>query len=558
MNAPDAAIKPQPEEVQLPGLILDLLKKRGYTSAEEIKRFLEPDYTQDLADPYLMKGMDAAVKRIISAIKHKQAVVVYGDYDVDGVSATTLMMELLEIHGLKPTAYIPNRYDEGYGINREALAKLKEQGADLVISVDCGITSVAEAKWARQNKLDLIITDHHEVPEITPEAVAVINPHQPGDDYPFKQLAGVGVAFAVARALQQRTGLPLAGQEKWMLDLVSLGTVCDVMPLVGENRTMVKFGLVVLRKTRRVGLVALAQSAGLTLSDVRAYHLGFVLGPRLNAAGRLEHALSSLELLRITDPLEAQRLAFKLEELNHQRQLEQARVLSEADALAASHGDDPVLVLSDSSWPHGVVGIVASKLAEKWQKPTLLLQEMGELAKGSGRSARTYNLIEGLQASRDLFTKLGGHNFAAGFTLPVTNIPLLRQSLGAHFESLSETLPDQSQREAELELEDIGEVTWDMYSVLGQLEPFGSGNPQPVFGASNLKLINAHAIGSAKQHLKLKLAGPSGLVFEGIGFNIAEKYPNLRTGQFVDAVFYIEKNEFNGRSQLQLVLLHLQ
>lgn len=558
MNASAAALPPQPEEVQLPGIIRDLLKKRGYTTAEDIRRFLRPDYTSELADPFLMTGMEAAIDRIEQAIKAKQLVAVYGDYDIDGVTSTTLMMEVLEMHGLKPIAYIPNRYDEGYGINLEALGKLKEQGVDLVISVDCGITSAAEAKWTKENGLDLIITDHHEVPEVLPQAVAVINPHQTGDKYPFKHLAGVGVAFAVARALQQRTGLPEAGREKWLLDLVALGTVCDVMPLTGENRTMVKFGLVVLRKTRRVGLVALAQSASLNLSEVRAYHLGFVLGPRLNAAGRLEHAASSLDLLRTKDPLEAQQLAFKLEELNHRRQLEQARVTVEADALAEQYGDDPVLVLSDPSWSHGVVGIVASKLAEKWQKPTLLLQEMGDLAKGSGRSARTYNLIEGLQAARPLFTKLGGHHHAAGFTLPVTNVPKLRQQLSEHFQAMAASLPPQGLREAELELEDISEVSWDLYTMLEMLEPFGSGNPQPVFGANKLKLIDANAIGADKKHLKLKLAGPSGLISEGIGFNLAEKYPNLRTGQFVDAIFYIEKNEFNGRSALQLVLLQLQ
>lgn len=544
--------------MQFSGIIRNLLKKRGYETDEEIKRFLNPDYSVDLADPFLMNGMDAAVKRILQAIENKEKVAVYGDYDIDGVSSTTLMMEVLESHGLEAFSYIPNRYDEGYGIHVDALQQIKDRGATLVISVDCGITSVTEADWAQQNDLDLIITDHHEVPEVLPQAIAVINPHQPDDKYPFKQLAGVGVAFAVARALQQKTGIPAAGQEKWLLDLVALGTVCDVMPLVGENRTMVKFGLLVLRKTRRVGLVALAQSAGVELSDLRAYHLGFMLGPRLNAAGRLEHAASSLELVRSKDALAAQQLAVKLEELNHQRQLEQARVTTEADAQASEYAEEPVLVLSDPGWPHGIVGIVASKLAEKWQKPTLILQEMGELSKGSGRSARGYNLIDGLRASRDLFTKVGGHHHAAGFTIPTANLDALRQALAADVTALEATLPAQAAREAEVELDDLADVNWELYGSLEQLEPFGNANSQPVFGANGLKILDVSAIGGNKQHLKLKLAGADGFIAEGIGFNLAEKYPNLRSGQQIDAVFYIEKNQFRGRSSLQLVLLQLQ
>ncbi|HSX41249.1 MAG TPA: single-stranded-DNA-specific exonuclease RecJ [Candidatus Saccharimonadales bacterium] len=547
-----------PDELQIPTLVRDLLRKRGLTDEAETRRFLEPDYLRDLADPYLMTGVEAAAQRIAEAAAKKQNVAVYGDYDVDGIVATALMKEVLEMQGLQPITYVPDRYEEGYGLHLEALKQLKADGIDLVVTVDCGITSVAEAAWARKNGLDLIVTDHHDVPEVLPQAVAVINPKQSGDKYPFKELAGVGVAFTVARGLQKLTGKPPEGHEKWLLDLVAMGTICDVMPLVGENRVLARFGLLVLAKTRRVGLVALAQSAGIDLDKVKAYHLGFMFGPRLNAAGRLEHANLSLDLVTTKDPIAAQQMAFKLEELNAQRQMEQQRITDEADAQAAAQSDDPVLVLADPGWSHGVVGIVASKLAEKYHKPTLILQVMGESAKGSGRSAGGYNLIEGLRSAEGLFHKLGGHHHAAGFTLPTASLEALRQALTQHHGSVASGLAARSSREAELPLEDLAELDWQLFSAIEMLEPFGSGNPQPTFGADKLKVISVDTVGQRKNHLKMKLAGESGIPYEGIGFNLTEKYPNLKSGQIVDAVFFLEQNQFNGRSSLQLVILQIQ
>ena len=543
---------------QLPPLIRDLLRKRGLTDPAAIAAFLAPDYASGLGDPALMTDMNKAVARILKAAKQGEKVAVYGDYDIDGIASTTLMLELLQLQGLQPLTYIPDRYDEGYGIHIKALEELQQQGVTLVVSVDCGITSLAEAAWAKEHGLDLVITDHHDVlPEI-PAAVAVVNPKRLGDTYPFKDLAGVGVVFALARALQHKTGLPAVGQEKWWLDLVALGTVCDVMPLVGENRTLVSFGLVVLRKTRRVGLVALAQSAGLELADIKAYHLGFMFGPRLNAAGRLEHANYSLELVLTKDPVEAQALAFQLEEMNHQRQLVQERIMQEADAAAEAYSTDPVLVLADASWQHGVVGIVASKLAEKWQKPTLVLQIMDDQAKGSGRSAGGYNLIDGLRSRADLFTRLGGHHFAAGFTLPVENIDELRTTLNAHYLEVEPELAPTSQREADIQINDSADINWDLYNSLSLLEPYGNANPEPVFGLGKLKIIEVTAVGKTKQHLKLKLASEAGTIHDAIGFGLTEKYPNVKAGQAIGVLCYLQKNDFQDRSSLQLVLLSIQ
>jgi single-stranded-DNA-specific exonuclease len=558
MNAQEKATASKPAAGEPPVLVRDLLRKRGLVDDAAVAAFLQPRYEGSLGDPLLMTDMSAAVDRILQAVKQREMVAVYGDYDIDGIASTTLMLETLQQLGLEPLSYIPDRYDEGYGIHIQALEQLVAQGVTLVVAVDCGITSIQEAAWAREHQLDLIITDHHEVPAQLPEAAAVVNPRRPGDRYPFKDLAGVGVAFALARALQQCTGIPATGREKLLLDLVALGTVCDVMPLVGENRTLVHFGLLVLRKTRRVGLVALAQSAGLELVDLRAYHLGFVFGPRLNAAGRLEHANFSLELMTTKDPIDAQALAFQLEELNHRRRLEQDRIFAEADTQAEAMSAEPVLVLADSSWSHGVAGIVASKLAEKWQKPALVLQILGDEAKGSGRSAGGYNLIDGLQTHGELFTRLGGHHFAAGFTIPATNLADLQAGLGEHYHQVAATLPPSVSRQADIEVDDLSSLDWPAYHALELFEPCGNGNPQPVLGLSKLKVVAADAVGASRQHLKLKLASPAGAVAEGIGFSLVEKSPSLKIGQLVDVLCYLQKNQWNDRSTLQLVLIAVQ
>ncbi|TAK88868.1 single-stranded-DNA-specific exonuclease RecJ [Patescibacteria group bacterium] len=543
---------------ELPPLVRDLLRKRGIEGEEAIDRFLRPDYHRDLADPFLMTDMTKAVERLQRAIVAGEKVAVYGDYDIDGVSSTALMVEVLEAHGLEPLSYIPDRYKEGYGVNQAALEQLAAQGVTLVLTVDCGITAVAEAAWAAEHGIDMVITDHHEVPDQIPQAVAVVNPKRPGDEYPFKELAGVGVAFALVRALQSRTGMPDVGQEKWLLDLVALGTVCDVMPLVGENRALVKYGLVVLQKTKRVGLVALMQSAGVEPESLRAFQIGFVLGPRLNAAGRMEHANFSLELLLTKDPIVAQQLAFQLEELNHQRQLEQQRIFEEANALAADYASDPVLVLADSSWPAGVVGIVASKLAESWGKPALVLELRDGVAKGSGRSAGGYPLIDGITANAELFDRFGGHAGAAGFTLPADNINLLRQGLNEHFLEVEPELEVTNDRVADIDLDDANQLNWELYHALAQLEPFGQGNTQPVFEVRNLKVVSLDTIGKNQQHLKLRLASPEGLIFESVGFNLAQDYPNLRSGQEVAVHALLEHNQYQGKSTLQLVLKGIQ
>jgi single-stranded-DNA-specific exonuclease len=518
--------------------------------------FLFPVYERDQHDPFLLTDMDAAVARIMLAAERHERVVVYGDYDIDGITATTLMVEALRALGLSPDSYIPDRFEEGYGINEAALAKLKAGGADLVLSVDCGITSVTEAAWARQNGLDLIITDHHSVPEHIPEAVAVVNPKRPGDAYPFKDLAGVGVAWKLAQALQARSGRPQAGQEKWWLDLVALGTVCDVVELTGENRMLVSFGLKVLRQTRRPGIRSLAAVGGVDVSALNARHLGFVLGPRMNAAGRLEHASSSLELMLTTDESRAWQLAEELDTVNQRRRATQDQVLEQARAQVQAMPGDPVLVVAGEDWSQGVVGIVASRLVEECGKPALVAQVLGDHAKGSARSVAGFNMVEALRANAELLTKFGGHYHAAGFTIPTANLDRLRDGLGAYFRE--NAIAGGADREpADVKLADLAQLSLGLVDELELLEPHGRGNPKPVFEMSKLAAATVERIGKDGQHLRLTLADGAGRRLAAVGFGLAEHHQKLAAGQSVAVAGILNKNEFRGNISLQLVLSHI-
>ena len=540
----------------IPLVVQQILSGRGMAPAE-METFLYPDYDRHLHDPFLLTDMEPAVARIMLAAKNGERVAVYGDYDIDGITASAVLIETLAHLGLQATSYIPDRFEEGYGINLEALVKLKNDGFKLVISVDCGITSVSEAAWARINGLDLIITDHHSVPDVIPEAIAVINPKQPGDIYPFKDLAGVGVAFKLAQALQQRSGKPEAGQEKWLLDLVALGTVCDIVGLVGENRVLVSWGLKVMARTRRPGLRALALVGGVEISRIDAGHLGFVLGPRMNAAGRLEHAARSLELVLTSDASRAAEIASELDRLNQTRRAAQASAFAAADAMAAKYAGDPVLVLADSDWNHGIVGIVASKLVDKWHKPTLVMQKMGPNTKGSARSTSGFNMVDGLRAVSHHLTKFGGHYYAAGYSLPTSQIDELRVDLNAYFAEAGHSQSERPVAQAEITLAGLGEANQGLFDDLALLRPYGAMNPQPLFGLSKLTIVRAERMGADKRHYRLELSDEQGVTAEAVGFGLVERLPNLAVGQCVRACLQLNTNEWQGRTRLQLNLVEL-
>lgn len=540
----------------VPEIITGILTRRGL-SPQEIDRFLNPDYEQDLHDPFLMLDMELAVERILAAAARGERVAVYGDYDIDGITASGVLLEAFAMLGLQAESYIPDRFEEGYGINRAALQTLKERGYDLVVSVDCGITSVKEAAWARENGLDLIITDHHSVPEVLPEAVAVINPKRPGDPYPFKHLAGVGVAFKLVQALQKRTDAIGPGQEKWLLDLVALGSVCDVVELLGENRALVSFGLKVLRKTRRPGIEALALVGGTEAAKLTSHHLGFVLGPRMNAAGRLEHAARSLDLMLTKDPVVAADIAGELDALNSKRRDDQARIFSEADAMAEAYADDPVLVLADPGWSHGIVGIVSSKLVEKWKKPVLVMQILGETSKGSARSVPSFNVVEGLRAVSHHLIKFGGHFYAAGYTLRTDDIPAFRRDLNEAFRTMGGRTGEEERLEVDAELGSLSEANFLLLEALDRLEPHGAANPRPILRAANLTISECRRIGADGRHLRLGLSDGQAQV-GAVGFGLAERYPHLAPGLRVDTAFRLERNEWRGRVSLQLNLCEVR
>jgi single-stranded-DNA-specific exonuclease len=541
----------------VPELVARILAARG-VEPEEMERFLWPEYGSDMHDPFLMTDMAKAVERILLAAERSEHVVIYGDYDVDGITASAIMIEGLLALGLVAESYIPDRFEEGYGINLEALEELKARGVDLVVSVDCGITSVKEAAWARENGLDLVITDHHAVPAVIPAAIAAVNPKRPGDAYPFKELCGAGVAFKLVQALQQRSGKPVAGQEKWLLDLVALGTVCDVVPLVGENRMMATYGLKVMRKTRRVGLRALAEVGGVKIEQITSENLGFALGPRMNAAGRLEHARNSLELMLTKDPARALAIAHELDGLNRKRRATQDAIFEAADKLAEGYAGDGVLVLADKDWSHGVVGIVASKLMEKWQRPVLVAQILGEFTKGSARSVKGYSIVDGLRANAGVLEKFGGHFFAAGFTLKTDKLDEFRVGLNEHFAGETEAIAAAVEEiRADLEVEDLGSIDWQLLAELELLEPFGSGNPRPLLEVKSLQVNRLSRVGSEGKHLRLGFVDAHGKHLAGIGFGLGTRYNGLSEHDTVGMRGYLNKNDYQGNTTLQLMVKEL-
>lgn len=538
------------------GIFEELLKTRGFDGRAR-ERFLNPDYAAYKHDPFLLPDMEKAVARIIQARDEKEKVVIYGDYDIDGLTATSVLLDALPRFGVDVGAFIPNRFVEGYGLSSDAISTLAENGAELIITVDCGSLSFAEIDHANSLDVDVIVTDHHNVAPEMPAAVAVINPKRPDHDYPFIDLAGVGVAFKLIQALQKRMdGLP-EGHEKWLLDLVAFGTVCDVVSLEDENRANVFWGLKVMQKSRRPGLKALAAVAGVELKDVHARHLGFVLGPHLNASGRLETAMRSLDVLTAPDGPAALSAAQVLREMNLERRANQDVIFKAAREQAEYFTDDPVLVLSHPDWSHGIIGIVAAKILETYKKPTYVLQEMGEQTKGSARSYGDFSAADAIRAAEQHITKGGGHKLAAGVTLPTKNIAEFRHAVNDYYRSLK--LKDQLKHldpKADVSLEMFDGITEELLDLLALLEPCGKGNPQAVFHFKNIHVANRREMGDTKTHLKLTLADEGSGFFDMIAFGKAQEI-TVQPGEAVEAWCQLDINEWNGRRSVQGKLLKL-
>lgn len=549
---------------QLPNIFLEILKVRGLNNPEAQRAFLNPNYDA-LADPLLLPDMQKAVQRIAKAKKNKEHVVIYGDYDIDGLSATALLHEALGKFGLDVSTFIPSRFSDGYGLAGEAIDRLASGGATLLITVDCGSASIAEVAHAKKLGVDVIITDHHTVGETLPEAVAVINPKRADHDYPFRDFSGVGVAFGLVRALQAHfnkdpstgSGLPF-GQEKWLLDLVALGTICDIVSLTGENRMLAYWGLKVTGKTRRPGLKALMAVAAIEPRELTARSLGFGLGPRLNASGRLETAQLSLDLLTTNESLEALKIAGQLQAMNLERRVQQQKIVTQAKEQAERYKDDPVLVVSDPDWSHGIIGIVASKLMETYHKPVFVLQELGEEAKGSARSFGDFSLAQAVQKNKKLLLKGGGHDAAAGVTLLTKNIDSFRRSLNDYYASLKLSAQAELLKATpDLVLGLFEAVDEALVEQLAQLEPFGNDNPEPRFGFENLLVVDVRTMGDKKQHVKLKLKDAQGRTLSMLAFS-APAHFFVEVGERVNVCCSLNINEWQGSRSVEGRLLELE
>lgn len=540
-------------------LVESVLAARGLTDKISRETFLHPDYTMFRHDPFLLPDMAAAVDRLVEAKRKDEQVVIYGDYDIDGLTATSVLLDSFEKFGIRAHAFIPNRFVEGYGLSSDAIERLVNDGAQLIVTVDCGSLSHKEIDRANELGADVIVTDHHSVAETMPAAVATINPKRPDHKYPFIDLAGVGVAFKLVQALQTKLdGLP-AGHEKWLLDLVALGTVCDVVELKDENRANVYWGLEVMKKTRRPGIRALMAVSGVTPQTLVARSLGFGLGPRLNAAGRLETARLSLDLLTATDGQQALLLAQKLDIMNAERRTEQDRIFKQAVVQAEERASDPVLIVSDPSWSHGIIGIVAAKLLERYYKPAFVLQELEDgTAKGSARSFGEFSAVDAIRATEQHLIKGGGHKLAAGVTLESVNIIAWRDAMTLHYRSLK--LENQTrfmEPTADVSLDDFS--LWNVAEIesLDALEPFGMGNHQPIISVEPLTVASRRTMGAENQHVKYGLADKNGERRDFVAFNMAEKF-TAEPGETVRIWAEPSINEWRGARNAEGRLLRLE
>ena len=547
-------------EAGLTSLQAQLLINRGISDPGEVELFLHPRLA-NMADPMLFKGMGDAVLTILEAIEGRKKITIYGDYDADGLTATALLLNFFSGLGVPASCYIPNRLKEGYGLNKEAIRQIAQNGTGLIITVDCGISNSEEIALAKDLGVEVIVTDHHQVPEGFRALCPVVNPHQPGCAFPFKDLAGVGLAFFLAvsiRAALRKKGWftkrPVPDLREY-LDLVALGTVSDRVPLLDQNRILIKGGIEVMAKSRWEGIRALKRVSGVGDTDITADNLAFRLGPRLNAPGRIGDPAAGIQLLTVEEPLLAEDLAFQLNNANNERQGLERRILTQIEELIRA-GKEPVdariLVMAGEGWHKGVLGIVASRLVERYHRPSLVMTVEDGMAVGSGRSIDGFNLYDALGHSSHLFEKFGGHSHAAGFTLPANNVEILKSELeGLAGKILStEDLIPLIDVDAEVPLQ---EITALMIRQIMALSPFGEGNPDPVFLGRSLKVLESRIVG--EHHLRLRVR-QEGRPLEAIGFGLAG-WHSLE-GKTIHMVFTPELNRWQGYDRIQLKVADLK
>lgn len=534
------------EKYKINDLLARILVNRNIIEEDKIRLFLEPT-RNDFYNPYLMKDMEKAIERITKAIEEKEKVIIYGDYDVDGITSVTVLKSFFKDIGVDAGFYIPNRLNEGYGLNKEAIKKIVDEKYDLMITVDCGISGIEEINYANSLGLDVIVTDHHEPGDEIPKAIAVIDNKREDSTYPFRDLAGVGVAFKLCQALGMKLGLKEESYLKY-LDIVCVGTISDIVPLVDENRVITKLGLLLVKQTKNLGLRAIISSSG--YSKIDSNTISFGVAPRINACGRMGEAEEALKLLLSKNINEVNELTKKLNERNRTRQeIEKQIYESVVEKINKNHLEDHrVIVVGGKGWHHGVIGIVSSKITEMYFKPSILLSFDDEIGKGSGRSIPGFDLHDALMKCSEFLEKFGGHSMAVGVTIREENFSKFVDAFEevAKEEKIEEIVPIIN-IDAKITLKDIDK---QVVESLKLLEPFGEANKMPMFAFKNMRIDSIRALSEGK-HLKLTLKEDNKII-NAIGFNIGNLAEEYRIGDRVDIAGFLEINTFNGTDNLQI------
>lgn len=565
-DAPDSEMKERFSE--MPDLVVSLLWNRGLRTRQEVDDFLSPDYVRHLHDPFLFKDMAAACELIWQTLKQGQPIVVYSDYDADGVTSAVVVISVLREAAAKlgqdpalVRSYIPHREKEGYGLRSETVQQLADQGMKLLISVDCGIGSAAEIAVAQAAGCRAIVVDHHQVPETVPDCL-LLHPSAPGEDYPFKHLAAVGVSFKLASAFLSHCrdqGLDfIEGHEKWLLDLVAIATVTDVVPLLGENRVLERYGLFVLNRTRRLGLRQLIETAGLTPGRIDTSAIGFGIGPRINAASRLDHASLAFDCLMADSDSEGRRLAERLNQVNQERQRLTEQLTAAAKAEVRAHPERRIHVLAGDDWPAGVVGIIAGRLANQTGRPSFVFGKEGDRFVGSGRSVPEFDVMAALEQTKHCLARYGGHPQACGLTIEGESN--YRQFVAEISEFADKVLAESDLRPAiDLEAEiSTEQVTWSAIEWLDKFEPFGEANRLPRFLLSDLEVVSLACIGKDNRHARLMVRGSDQRTLKTIGFGLAETAVAFPPGSRIDAAVELGVNEWNGNREIQIKLIDIR
>ncbi|PLX25580.1 single-stranded-DNA-specific exonuclease RecJ [Candidatus Parcubacteria bacterium] len=535
--------------------VAQLLYNRGLKTQEQIDEFLNPDYSQDIHDPFGFKDMKKACELIYSLIEKKENITVYGDYDADGVSSAVILNSVLTSLGAKTDVYLPHREKEGYGLNVKAVEELASNGTKLVITCDCGISNVEEVSLAKDKGLSVIVTDHHAIPEVLPAADAIIHPQVEGEKYPFKKLAGGGVAFKLAQALiaYKKNGISDKEkeiQEKWLLDMVAISTVADMVPLLGENRTLLKYGLIVLKKTKRLGLQKMLEIANIDPAKIDARTIGYAIGPRINAAGRMDHANLAYFLLTEEDEEKAKAYASDINQSNLDRQRLTEQTVRQAKEQTPDLKDS-LLTFYHPDWSAGLTGLVASRLLREFSRPVLVMTNTpeGQIV-GSGRSINEFNITEGLNKYADLLNRFGGHPQACGFGLDKENLESFVSGMKDYAAKELKDVNFQSKLDVEF-YQEFSDISWDLVDMVDKFQPFGHGNPEPLFMSEEILITDARRVGNDSKHWKLELVKDNkriGAIAFGLGVI------DIEVGDKIDIVYNLSINQWNGNRTIQLII----